>query len=201
MKFKDNIMTAILQDLSPGKLKILKAVSSLLEDPENRITISRIAGKVSVTEAAIYRHYRSKDDIFQALMSYMEANLIAPLNYVQKEIEGSDERLKIVFQKYLDFLEGHPGLARLFLGHGTSEATGVTDKVQMLHAKVRGQILMILRRADAQGDLESKIAPDSAAELFYGLIVGASMAQGFGLPQTEAEDRWSTFAQGVFKDA
>ncbi len=193
-------MTAILQDLSPGKLKILKAVSNLLEDPENRITISRIAGKVSVTEAAIYRHYRSKDDIFQALMAYMEANLIAPLNYVQKEVETSHDRLQVVFQKYLDFLEGHPGLARLFLGHGTSEATGVTDKVQMLHAKVRGQILMILRRADAQGDLEKDVAPDAAAELFYGLIIGASMAQGFGLPQTEASERWAIFAKGIFKN-
>ena len=56
-----------VQSLSPGKLRILQAVASLLEDPSSKITINRLAAKISVTEAAIYRHYKSKDEIFAAL--------------------------------------------------------------------------------------------------------------------------------------
>ena len=138
-----------LQEMTPGKLKILKAVATILENPSAKITISSIAKTIHVTDAAIYRHYKSKDEIFKALMGYMESNLLSPLNTVQQESSETYPRMETVYTQYMEFLEGHPGLARLFLGHGAHEANGLAERIKLLHAKMRSQVAQILSASSA----------------------------------------------------
>lgn len=51
-------------ELTPGQLRILKAVVALLENPSNKITVQRIAQEIHVTDGAIYRHYKSQRRYF-----------------------------------------------------------------------------------------------------------------------------------------
>ena len=189
-----------LGNLSPGKLKILKAVSELLEDPSTKVTINTIAGAVHVTEAAIYRYYRSKDDIFAALVAYMEMNLLPEegLAITDNTLTTDMENL---FRQYIGFLEDHPGLARLFLGHCTADATGITDRIRLLSAKIRAHVAQLLHRAKATGQLNSGLQPEQGVELFYGLITGAAMGYIYAFPQLSAEARWKAYAGIVFTPA
>ena len=183
----------------PGQMRILKAVATLLENPGARITIARVAREVGVTDAAIYRHYRSKEDIFQALMDYLEINLLSPLNSVQQEYQDTRRRLEMVFMRYMEFFVGHPGLARIFMGHGASEATGLASRLQMLNAKLRSQVMQMLRYGEAQSDLNTYTTPEQGTELFYGMIIAAAMAQVYDFPQLDVEERWKIYCQAVFK--
>lgn len=188
-----------IAELRPGQLRILKAVAALLEDPSAKVTIASIARQIGVTEAAIYRHYRSKNDIFLSIMDYMEANFLGPLNTVQKESNSTAERLETVFERYMAFFEGHPGLARLFLGHGSSAAPGLGERVQLLNAKIRAQVAQMLRYGYAQDELHEGISSEQAAELFYGLIVAAAMGQVFSLAQVDVSARWQVFSHTVLR--
>lgn len=185
--------------MTDGQLRILKAVATLLEDASNKITISQIAREVHVTDGAIYRHYRSKEEIFEALMGYMEANLLTPLNDVQKESSDTKRRLNAIFSHYMEFLEGHPGLARLLLGHGATEATQLPERVKLLNAKIRAQVAQMLKFGDAQGVLRIGVTPEQAAELFYGLLMGTAMAYTHGFTQLATETKWSAYAHAAFK--
>ncbi len=181
--------------MSPGKMKILKAVSTLLEDPSVKVTISRIADEVHVTEAAIYRHYRSKEEIFTSIITYMEDNIL-------QSLEGVTERndiaaLEQLFTQYMHFFESHPGLARLFLGHGATEAIGISERIKLLNAKLRSHVAQFLRTNQTM--LNSTISPEQGVELFYGLIVSAAMSITYGFPQIDMEDRWNAYAQSTFK--
>ncbi len=184
-------------DLRPGQLKILKAVANLLENPEQRITVNAISRAIHVTEGAIYRHYRSKEEIFEALVSYMEANLLTPLNAAQKEGRDTAQRLEVVYHAFNLFLEGHPGLARLLLGHASTEAPGMAERIKLLNAKIRSQVAQILKFGEAQGDLQAGTDPDAAAELFYGMVVSGAMVQAFSLPQLENTQRWNAYATAI----
>lgn len=186
-------------NMSDGQLRILKAVATLLEDASQKITISQIAREVHVTDGAIYRHYRSKEEIFEALMGYMEANLLAPLNDVQKQSSDTKRRLETVFNQFMQFLEGHPGLARLMLGHGATEATQLPERVKLLNAKIRAQLSQILKFGDAQGVLKVGSTPEQAAELLYGLIMGTAMAYTHDFTQLATSTKWDAFARAVFK--
>lgn len=190
-----------LQEMTPGKLKILKAVATILEDPSAKITINSIAKTIHVTDAAIYRHYKSKDEIFKALMGYMESNLLSPLNSVQQENTETYPRMEAVYTQYMEFLEGHPGLARLFLGHGAHEANGLAERIKLLHAKMRSQVAQILRFGQAKRELIQDLEPEQATEIFYGLLSGAAMAQAYGLPQVDVKGRWDAFAMMTFSPA
>lgn len=190
---------ASANELKPGQLRILKAVATLLENPSGRITINRVAQEVGVTDAAIYRHYRSKEDIFQALMDYMEANFLTPLNTVQQETTNTARRLETVFHRYMQFFEGHPGLARLFMGHSAHEATGMAGRVQILNAKLRSQVAQILRYGEAQGENNPNVTSEQGTELFYGMVTAAAMAQVYDFPQIDAAERWAVFKKTVLK--
>lgn len=184
-----------ITQMSPGRLKILKAVSTLLEDPSSKVTISRIADEVHVTEAAIYRHYRSKEEIFTSIITYMEENLLTGL----EEITARNDiaALESLFTQYMAFFEGHPGLARLFLGHGATEATGISERIKLLSAKMRSHVAQFLRTN--QNMLNSNATPEQGVELFYGLVVSAAMSITYGFPQIQMEDRWDIYAQSTFK--
>lgn len=190
---------ALTHEMTAGQLKILKAVATLLENPANRITVQRIAQEIHVTDGAIYRHYASKDEIFEAIAGYMEANLLGPLNAVPKQVESTPKRLQLVFEQHLAFLEGHPGLARLMLGGGASEAAPMAERLKLLNAKVRAQVAQLLKMGEAAGDLLPDISPEQAAELYFGLLTGTAVNFSFGLPQISATQKWQLLAAACLK--
>ncbi|MFZ2620430.1 MAG: TetR family transcriptional regulator [Alphaproteobacteria bacterium] len=184
--------------MTPGQLKILKAMATLLENPSKKLTVNQLAKEIHVTEGAIYRHYRSKEAIFDALATYMEANLLTPLNAAQSATMDTYQRLNTVFLAYMEFLEGHPGLARLLLGHSGHEAANMAERIKLLNAKLRAQVAQILKFGQAQGVLKNSLTPEQGTELFYGLVIGVAMAQAFALPQIGRDARWAIFATAVF---
>ncbi|MFZ2587915.1 MAG: TetR family transcriptional regulator [Alphaproteobacteria bacterium] len=181
-------------EMSQGQLRILKAVATLLENPATKITVQRIAQEIHVTDGAIYRHYKSKDDIFESIATYMEANLLGPLNRVQQGSEPIAQKLQMIFEQHMAFLEGHPGLARMLVGGGTTEAAPMAERVKLLNAKVRAQVAQMLKMAEAQQGLVRDVTPEQATEMFYGLLVGTAVSYSFGNPQLGAAVKWNAFA-------
>lgn len=181
-------------EMSQGQLRILKAVAALLENPATKITVQRIAQEIHVTDGAIYRHYKSKDDIFESIASYMESNLLGPLNRVQQGAEPLPRKLETVFEQHMAFLEGHPGLARMLLGGGTTEAAPMAERIKLLNAKVRAQVAQMLKVGEVQGALVREVSPEQATEMYFGLLAGTAVAYSFNLPQVPATAKWKLFA-------
>lgn len=190
---------AFSTEMTGGQLRILKAVVTLLENPSNKITVQRIAQEIHVTDGAIYRHYKSKDDIFEAIAGYMEVNLLGPLNAVAKQTEHTPRRLEMVFEQHMAFLEGHPGLARLLMGGGSTEAAPLAERLKLVNAKVRAQVAQLFKFGEAQGVLQNDITPEQATELFYGLLTSTAVCYSFGLPQITAGQKWRLLATACLK--
>ncbi len=200
VEVENNNAPAALQ-LSDGKMKILKAVTTLLEDPSNKITVNRIANHIAVTEAALYRHYRSKEDIFMALLEYTESHFMVPLSRAQQHKNMMlSKNLFHIFKDYMGFLELHPGLARLLLGQANTEAAGISDKVALLHGKIRSQLALLVKRDRAENKTESPLSSDQTADILYSMIVSAALASTLRIPQLPWESRWQSFEIAVFND-
>jgi TetR/AcrR family transcriptional regulator len=192
-------MNRATAELTGGQLRILKAVATLLENPATKLTVQRIATEIHVTDGAIYRHYKSKDEIFEAIAGYMESNLLGPLNMVAKQTDNTAKRLEMVFEQHMAFLEGHPGLARLLLGGGSTEAGPLAERLKLLNAKVRAQLVQLLKFGEAQGTLQGDITPEQATEMLYGLMTGTAVCYSFALPQISASQKWRMFAGSCLK--
>lgn len=192
-------MNRATSDLTGGQLRILKAVATLLENPSNKLTVQRIATEIHVTDGAIYRHYKSKDEIFESIALYMESNLLGPLNAAPKQTEHTPKRLELVFEQHMAFLEGHPGLARLMLGGGSTESEPLAERLKLLNAKVRAQLVQMMKFGEAQNVLQQDISPEQATEMLYGLLMGTAVCYSFGLPQISSSQKWRLFATACLK--
>ena len=149
------------------KASILESVATMLEKaPGDKITIAKIAADVGVSEAAIYRHFASKAQIFEALITFAEEALLSRIN----TIHTSDQSISLKHKTLCcscSLFERNAGIARLLLGDPlVGEAPRLKPRVSQLFDKMETACRQALRelnqrplpnpafanRADCAGD-------------------------------------------------
>ena len=103
----------------PGERReqILQALAAMLEQPgAERITTSALAAKLEVSEAALYRHFASKAQMFEGLIEFIEQSVFTLVNQItERETEQAARTRKLVVM-ILQFGEKNPGMARVMVG-------------------------------------------------------------------------------------
>ena len=68
------------------KAQILQTLAAMLEDPKGeRITTALLAARLEVSEAALYRHFSSKAQMFEGLIEFIEQTVFSLVNRIQAE--------------------------------------------------------------------------------------------------------------------
>lgn len=103
----------------PGerRIQILQTLASMLEQPgADRITTAALASKLDVSEAALYRHFASKAQMFEGLIEHIEQTVFSLISQtLEKESAGAVQVHKIV-NAVLQFCEKNPGMCRVMSG-------------------------------------------------------------------------------------
>ncbi|HVB46845.1 MAG TPA: nucleoid occlusion factor SlmA [Burkholderiales bacterium] len=99
------------------KLEILKALAHMLEAPKwERITTAALAGRLDVSEAALYRHFASKAQMYEGLIEFVESSVFSLANRIAAdEPDGVRQADKLV-EMLLTFAEKNPGMVRVMTG-------------------------------------------------------------------------------------
>jgi TetR/AcrR family transcriptional regulator len=99
------------------RLEILKALAEMLEAPKwERITTAALAAKLEVSEAALYRHFASKAQMYEGLIEFIETSVFSLANRIsQDEPDGHLQCEKLV-EMLLAFAEKNPGMVRVMTG-------------------------------------------------------------------------------------
>ena len=99
------------------KLEILRALAQMLEAPKwERITTASLAARLSVSEAALYRHFASKAQMYEGLIEFIEQSVFTLANKIaQDEADGRRQAEKLV-EMLLAFAEKNPGMVRVMTG-------------------------------------------------------------------------------------
>ena len=98
-------------------MQILQTLAQMLEQPgAERITTAALAARLSVSEAALYRHFASKAQMFEGLIEFIESSVFTLVNQiVEREPAGAPQAGKIV-AVVLGFGEKNPGMVRVMVG-------------------------------------------------------------------------------------
>jgi len=126
----------------PGqrKLQILQALAAMLEHPKGeKITTAALAAKLSVSEAALYRHFASKAQMFEGLIEFIESSVFGVINQITECEENGVAQAHAMLQMLLTFSANNPGMTRVLIGDalvGEDERlqlrmNGFYDKVEM----------------------------------------------------------------------
>src|SRR5690606_19794583 len=102
----------------PGerRVQILQALAAMLEQPGfDRITTASLARQVEVSEAALYRHFASKAQMFEALIEFIEQSLFTLANQIMTRESAPAVQISRVMGLVLQFAEKNPGMARVMV--------------------------------------------------------------------------------------
>jgi TetR/AcrR family transcriptional regulator len=99
------------------RLEILKALAQMLEQPKwERITTAALAHKLDVSEAALYRHFASKAQMYEGLIEFIESSVFTLANKITSdEVNGELQAARLV-EMLLAFAEKNPGMVRVMTG-------------------------------------------------------------------------------------
>ena len=103
----------------PGerRVQILEALAGMLEQPgADRITTAALAARLEVSEAALYRHFASKAQMFEGLIEFIEQTLFTLANQIIEREPDPDTQIARVLTMVLQFGEKNPGMARVMAG-------------------------------------------------------------------------------------
>jgi TetR/AcrR family transcriptional regulator len=170
----------------PGerKLQILQALATMLEQPKvEKITTAALAGKLDVSEAALYRHFASKAQMFEGLIEFIESTVFGLINQITEQQENGLSQVQAIIGMLLNFAERNPGMTRVMIGDAlVNEDDRLQARMNQFIERVELAIKQSLRTAVAQGQAkEAEVA--TRANMIASLVLG----------------RWHRYAKTGFK--
>jgi TetR/AcrR family transcriptional regulator len=161
----------------PGerRIQILQTLAGMLEQPgAERITTAALAAKLDVSEAALYRHFASKAQMFEGLIEFIESSVFTLVNQIaEREPDGSAQARKMV-AVLLQFGEKNPGMVRVMVGDAlVFEHERLIARMNQFFDRVESQLRQSLRAAaDAAGSATPTVDANALSSALTALIVG-----------------------------
>jgi TetR/AcrR family transcriptional regulator len=99
------------------RLEILRALAGILESPRwEKITTALLAEKLDVSEAALYRHFASKAQMYEGLIEFIESSIFTLANRIAEEEGDARRQAPRLVETLLAFAETNPGMVRVLTG-------------------------------------------------------------------------------------
>jgi len=161
----------------PGerRVQILQTLASMLEQPgAERITTAALAAKLDVSEAALYRHFASKAQMFEGLIEFIESSVFTLVNQItERESSGAVQAQKMVAM-LLQFGEKNPGMTRVMVGDAlVFEHERLIARMNQFFDRVESQLRTSLRSAaEAAGSPTPTVDANALSSALTSLIVG-----------------------------
>lgn len=141
-----------------------------------RLSIAAVARRVGLVPSGIYRHFRSKAEIIEAVLDLLETRLMDNVAAARQEGGGSLECLRGVFVRHIRFIREGRAIPQIIFSddlHG-----GLPDRkerVMRIISRYAGAIAELVRSGQQAGEIRAAVDPDSVALMFFGMIVPAGI--------------------------
>ena len=171
----------------PGerRVQILQALATMLEQPgAERVTTAALAARLEVSEAALYRHFASKAQMFEGLIEFIEQSVFSLVNQIMERELAANEQAARIVAMLLQFAEKNPGMTRVMVGDAL---VFENERLQQRMNQFFDKIEATLRQSLRSGGEADAATPSADAQ------VKASMLTSF------AVGRLQRFARSGFK--
>lgn len=169
----------------PGERKqqILETLAKMLETPtQEKVTTAALAAKLDVSEAALYRHFASKAQMFEGLIEFIEQSLFGLINKITSEETDGIAQIRRIVTVMLLFAEKNPGMARVLTGDAlVNEDDRLQLRINQMFDRIESTIKQSFRISEAQTG--KKVEAEAQANLMISFVIG----------------RWHQFAKSGFK--
>jgi TetR/AcrR family transcriptional regulator len=167
------------------RLQILQTLARMLESPSGeKITTASLAARVEVSEAALYRHFISKAQMYEELIEFIKNTLFSSINTITAEEPNAAKQVEAIVSLLLAFAKKNPGMTRVLIGDVlVNEDARLQTRINQLIERLESTLKRSLRFAIAQQKIESKNDPAPLATALISFVLG----------------EWHQFAKSGFK--
>ncbi|GAB1460696.1 nucleoid occlusion factor SlmA [Thauera sp.] len=164
----------------PAETRRAVTVEAVIElaaerDP-GEITTAAIASHMKLTQGALFRHFPSKDAIWEAVMEWVAERLLARVDRAAAQAASPLAALQAIFLAHADFVAEHPGVPRMLFGElQRAEATPAKRLARTLLERYGERIRARLEAGKAAGEVSAALDIDAAVTLFVGTLQGLIM--------------------------
>ncbi|MEN9619418.1 MAG: hypothetical protein RL406_1655, partial [Pseudomonadota bacterium] len=164
--------------MKPGQRReqILQTLAGMLEQPgTERITTALLASKLDVSEAALYRHFASKAQMFEGLIDFIEHSVFSLINQIaEREGDGAQKAARMV-TVLLQFGEKNPGMTRVMVGDAlVFENERLHQRMNQLFERIESALRQALRAA---AEANKSATPIADAQVRAAVLVAFALGQ------------------------
>ena len=137
----------------PGerRLQILQTLAAMLEQPgAERVTTAGLAAKIGVSEAALYRHFASKAQMFEGLIDFVDQSTMGLIRQVTDRDPPGPQQAGRIVALLFQFAEKNPGMSRVMIGDAlVLEHERLQERINLLFDKIEAQLRQTLKTSDS----------------------------------------------------
>ena len=169
--------TPVRKRPKPGerRVQILQALASMLEQPgAERITTAALAARLDVSEAALYRHFASKAQMFEGLIEFIEQTVFSLVNQITERADEASRHAIKVISMLVQFAEKNPGMTRVMVGDAlVFENDRLQQRMNQFFDKIESTLKQSLRVAsDASGSATPSVDAQIQASVLTAFVMG-----------------------------
>ena len=167
------------------KLQILQTLAQMLEKPSaEKITTAALAARLDVSEAALYRHFASKAQMFEGLIAFIEETIFGLVTKISGEHASGLAQTEAILSMLLGFAKKNQGMTRVLIGDAlVNENERLQLRINQLHDRLEATLKQSLRFAVTQKEIPEDVDAAAHANLLLSYVVG----------------RWHQYAKSGFK--
>lgn len=156
------------------KLQILQTVAEMLEQPKGeRITTAALAARLDISEAALYRHFASKAQMFEGLIEFIEQTVFGLVNKISSEENSGFKQTENIVAMLLGFAQKNRGMTRVLIGDAlVNEDARLQLRINQLFDRLEVTLKQAVRIAISQGELDQKIDAGQYANVLLSYVIG-----------------------------
>ena len=184
-----DIASPLANPRKPGarKLQILQTLAAMLEDPKGeKVTTAALAARLDVSEAALYRHFASKAQMFEGLIEFIETTVFGLINEISAKETSGLKQARSIIGMLLDFAQTNRGMTRVLIGDAlVNENERLQERMNQMFERIESSLKQSFRLAVTEHELPESFDPASRASLVVAFVLG----------------RWHRFAKTGFRKA
>jgi TetR/AcrR family transcriptional regulator len=156
------------------KLQILQTIAEMLQEPRGgKITTALLAKKLDVSEAALYRHFASKAQMYEGLIEFIETGLFSVINKINADEQSGVRQAELIVSLLLGFAQKNRGLTRVLIGEAlVNEDDRLQTRINQLLDRVEASLKQALRIAASNNELPQGEDAAAAANLCLCYVIG-----------------------------
>ncbi|XHS80087.1 nucleoid occlusion factor SlmA [Burkholderiaceae bacterium UC74_6] len=164
----------------PGerRVQILQTLAGMLEQPgADRVTTAALAARLDVSEAALYRHFASKAQMFEGLIEFIEQSVFTLVNQItERSLSGEGEIAQAhkIVSVLLQFGERNPGMTRVMVGDAlVYENERLVARMNQFFDRIESSLRQVLRAAaEGRGSSTPTVDANAQASVMVSFVIG-----------------------------